>query len=160
LLRLPEEGHVTTAGPSALSRILGADLDPSEFCSVLSGNLPGVGEATPATMQCAPGGDCILDLRSGDVIRRAHLSGAYGPAPSTELRLESYELIRSGTVAFRALFEGVAIISHYPLPMRIAIENPDKKIRFVVAYSDADVNVPVFDDAFSLTDVIAGTPDK
>jgi outer membrane lipoprotein-sorting protein len=36
--------------------------------------------------------------------------------------------------------------------VQIVIENPDKKLHVTVTYSEAEVNIPLSDDAFTLAD--------
>jgi len=151
MLRLPEQENIVRKGPDGLAQFLGEGLDPSEFCAVLSGGIPAAAFTAPARLRCAENGDCILELRSRDVIRNIGIGypvagRADGP------RIRSYELINSGNLVFRARFENSAEIAHYPLPLRIVIENPQKKTQITVLYTEADVNPPMSDGAFSLID--------
>ena len=151
LLRLPGEDAAGRTGPAGLERLLGAGLEPSELCAVLSGNVPAGGEHAAAMLLCAPSGDCVLELRQGDARRLVRVS-APSPGPDQGPRILSYERYQSDKLLFQARFDGFAEISHYRLPMQIVIGSPDKDLQVTVLYSDADVNTLIGDDAFILTD--------
>lgn len=151
LLRLPEEGKVTRPGPTGLERLLGQGMEASELCAVLSGNIPKTGEAAAAMLLCGENRECNLELRSNDVLRQIRVS--YPVVGSgREPRIRSYELFRSGKLMFRARFDRVEEISHYPLPMQIVIENPGNKLQLTVLYSEVELNTPIRDETFTLTD--------
>lgn len=149
-LRLPEQGGVIRRGPGALSQLLGEGPAPSEFCALLAGGIPAAALSAQARLGCAAGGDCVLELRDRDTVRKVGLSYP-GPDRAGEPRIRSYELIHSGREVLRARFDAWAEISRYLLPMRIVVENPGTKAQLTVLYSEADVNVPVSDDAFILS---------
>ena len=69
----------------------------------------------------------------------------------------SYELFRAGKLMFEARFDRFEETFHYRLPMQIVIENPERNLRMTIHYTDTEVNTPVGDDAFSLTDEPAAT---
>ena len=43
-------------------------------------------------------------------------------------------------------------IAHYRLPLNIVVENPDQNLQLTVHYTDAEVNTPLSDESFILTD--------
>jgi outer membrane lipoprotein-sorting protein len=152
LLRPPGQDRVVRPGPAGLERIFGKGLDPSELCAVLSGTIPDADESQ-AALSCGRDGICLLELRKDDRIRQVRLS--YSPAePDRTPRILSHALYRSGKLLYEARFERFAVISRYPLPTRIVVENPGRKLQMTVAYSDAEVNTPLSEEAFSLTDVL------
>jgi hypothetical protein len=155
LLRLPGEDTVKRPGPAGLDRLLGQGVEPSELCALLSGNLPETA-GSDATLLCRQDGGCVLELRQGKVLRRARTASS--PAgPAQEPRVLSYELFRAGKLMFEARFDRVEETSHYRLPMQIVVENPGRNLRMTIHYTEAEVNTPVGDDAFSLTDEPAAT---
>jgi hypothetical protein len=154
LLRLPGEDTVKRPGPAGLERLLGQGVEPSELCALLSGNVPETA-GSDATLLCRQDGGCVLELRQGKVLRRFRTSSPAGSAQ--EPRVVSYELFRADKLMFEARFDRFEETSHYRLPMQIVIENPERNLRMTIHYSEAEVNTPVDDDAFSLTDEPAAT---
>ena len=151
LLRLPDSGKVLRPGQAGLDQLLGEGLDIQELCAVLSGTVPGPLSPHEASQRCAQNGDCVLEIRHDDSVRRIEVSYA-ASGPAEEPRLLSQELYRSGTLLYRARFELIQAVSHYPLPIKIEIENPGRKLLLTIEYGDAAVNVPISDEAFILTD--------
>ncbi len=151
LLRMPDEDKVVRTGPAGLKRIFGQGMEASELCALLSGTIPETAEAASATLLCGKGGACVLELRNNDIVRRVEVS--YPAAGSgQEPRIRTYGLFRSGKLMFRARFDRVEEISSYSLPTRIVIENPDEKLQLTVLYNDVELNTPVNDEVFTLTD--------
>lgn len=152
LLRMPGEERIMQAGPSGLERILGRDTDPAELSATLSGNVPWPVEAEAAALRCADKGDyCILELQRGDRLVRARVT-ASSAEKDQEPRVLSYEVLKSGKLVFQASFDDVAFISHYRLPLRVVIIKPSEKLQLTVQYGDIEVNVPLADEVFSLSD--------
>ncbi len=153
LLRLPGEEKVTRSGPAGLEKIFGKGLEPSELCALLSGNVPGPGTASPSTdlLLCGQESDCTLELRTGDFIRRIVVKNFY-TGSKQEPRILSQELYRAGKLVYEARFERTQEIDHYRLPLIIVVEIPDKKMQLTVHYTDAEVNTPLSEESFILTD--------
>jgi len=151
LLRLPEKNTVEHTGPAGLEQLMGQGLEPSELCAILSGNIPDSGMAASPVLLCGETGDCILKLNSGSVLRTFRVSYPLDKTAG-EPRIRSYELSRSGSVLFKARFDHVEEISHYPLPTEITIESPGKNLQLILNYRESNVNAPIDDEAFSLTD--------
>ncbi len=149
-IRQPGEEGVVQPGPAGLERLFGEGLEASELCALLSGNIPDAG-VSAAALLCRQNGDCVLELRKGDLLRRVRVS-ASEERPGWEPRILAYELLRKGKLLFQARFDEFAEISHYRLPMKIVIENPAGKLQLTVLYSEAEVNTPISDEVFSLTD--------
>jgi len=151
LLRLPEKNRIDRTGPAGLEELLGPGLEPSELCAILSGSMPDKAGDTSPVLLCGESGDCVLKMSSGVMVRTFRVSYPVGKE-GREPRIHSYELSRSGSVLYRAKFDSVEEISHYPLPTNIVIESPEKKLQLMINYHEADVNTPIDNDAFSLTD--------
>jgi len=149
LLRMPEDNAVTRTGPERLERLLSRGLTPRELCIVLSGNVPSPGDGDAVNLLCSERNDCILEVRSGELLRRVQTSLVSG---GLEPRIRSYAVYRSGDKLFSALFDQFTEISGYLLPMHIIIESPGDSLRMAVAYSDVDVNGPLENEAFRFDD--------
>jgi outer membrane lipoprotein-sorting protein len=150
LLRMPGEDKVKRPGPAGLERLLGQGVEPSKLCELLSGNVPDTA-GSDATLLCRQDGGCVLELRQGKVLRRARTASS-SAGSAQEPQVVSYEFYRAGKLMFEARFDRVEEISRYRLPMRIVIENPERNLRMTIHYTEAEVNTPIGDDAFSLTD--------
>jgi hypothetical protein len=151
LLRLPGREKVTRSGPAGLEKLLGKGLGPSDLCAVLSGNLPDTALASSAVLRCGAENDCILELRRGDLIRRVVLS--YSPTSSNqEPRIRSQELYRADRLVYDVRYEKTQEIAHYRLPLSIIVENPQENLELTVKYTDVEVNIPLSDESFLLTD--------
>ncbi len=151
LMRLPDEDKVVQRGPAGLADLLGKGLEPLELCAVLSGNIPEVREAGDSTQRCNREGICIFELRNDETVRRIKV--AHPDSESTQSpQILSYELFRSDKLLFRARFSHIEGISSYFLPMQIVIESPDKNLQMTIVYSDVELNAPINDDVFTLTD--------
>jgi outer membrane lipoprotein-sorting protein len=155
LLRLPGEEKATRSGPAGLEKLFGKGLEPSELCAVLSGNIPETAPSSTATLLCAQEQDCTLELRDGNMIRRVLLK--YPTSGSNqEIRIFSEELYQAGKLVYEIQFERTQEIAHYRLPLSIVLENPDKKLHIMIQYTDAEVNTPLSEESFVLSDE-AGT---
>lgn len=150
LLRL-EDGRVLMPGPAGLEKMLGVAMDPGELCAVLTGNIPGTASSKEALAFQEPDGSSVVELSSGDVLRRWHVSLS-DPGPEQGIRITMSELYRSGKLVYRARYEQAEPLSRYLMAKIVRIENPDKKVSLTVEYNEMDVNVPLGDDAFKLSD--------
>ncbi len=151
VLRLPEEDRIDRKGAAGLEQLLGQGLEPAELCAILSGNIPDAGKTSSPALLCGTNEDCILKLSSGNLLRSFRVS--YPEEQSgREPRIRSYELSRSGSILFRARFDRVEEISHYPLPTQIEVENPEKNLKLTIVYREAEVNTTIDDEVFSLTE--------
>ena len=158
LARLPGNDRVVRQGPMGLERLLGGGLEVQELCAILSGNIPVSVPSSDARLFCGQAGDCMLELSEGDGVRRVRVQ--LPPGPGSKPKLVSQALYRSGKLVYQARFEGTAEIAHYLLPMTLVIENPDKKLLLTIMYGDAEVNIPISDEAFLLNDEGAGDSKK
>ena len=154
LTRLPGNDRVVRQGPAGLERLLGEGLEVRELCAILSGNIPVIVPPSDARLFCGQAGECMLELSQGDRVRRVKV--LLPPGPGSMPKLVSLALYRSGKLVYQARFDTTAEIAHYLLPTTLVIENPDKKLLFTIVYSDAEVNIPINDEAFLLNDAETG----
>jgi len=159
LLWRQEEDKVSREGRAGLERLIGFAIEPSELCSIMAGYIPEVGESSSAILLCAKGGDCLLEVPGRDILRKIRVAVTM-EGTDWEPRILTYEFYRSGDLMFRTRFDHPEEISRYRLPMQFTIENPGGGISLHVTYSEAEVNTPVNEEVFSLTDVSGATKTK
>jgi hypothetical protein len=147
VLRLPDD-RIMKPGQAGIERILGLGVDGRELCAVLSGTVTEIDMPSAARAYCSQDGVCIIELPAGDFVRRVHVLFSAGPTPA--VLITAQELYRSDRLIYRARYERAEGMAAGPLPGTIVIENPEKKVTLTVEYAEADVNVPVADDAFTL----------
>jgi len=150
-LRMPGEEKVTRSGPAGLEKLFGKGIEPSELCTVLAGNIPGTTSPYSALLQCGQENNCTLELRRDDVLRRIFLKN-YSTDSSQDPRVLSQELYRAGKLVYEVRYERTQEIAHYRLPLNIVLENPDKNLQLTIHYTDAEVNTPLSEESFILTD--------
>lgn len=150
LVRKAGESEPMKVGQFGLERILGVPLSPSDLCSILSGNVPGIPDIAGASVRCAQAGWCYVDLRHDDQRWRVKIEPSVGA--NGGLRIDAIELYRGERVVVRSAFtyrnEGAN--RPLPYPTGIRIDDPDRVVSVTVAYEDVDMNVPVEDSAFVL----------
>jgi hypothetical protein len=149
-LRL-DDGRVLTPGQAGLERVLGVAIDAGELCAVLTGNLPATAPSEEPRAFQGTDGSFVVELSSGDLLRRLYVSFS-DPGPEQGIRITASELYRSGKLVYRARYEQAATGSPYPMAKIVRIENPDKKVSLTVEYNEMDVNVPLGEEAFKLSD--------
>lgn len=145
LLDLEGQRRLLEPGSWQLERVLGANLGPAELCAVLSGNIPLPASDSNSRLLCAADGRCLLEVRDGETLVRVRQDAA---GESEESPIRSYEVYRADRPIYQVTFESFARISGYALPMKISVENRDRKMTLTVTYSEADVNVPLNVRAF------------
>jgi len=151
LLHRPDNDKVERQGQAGLDQILGQGLDMQEFCALLSGNVPELIRPYAAVQFCGQNGDCVLEVRHDDSLRRAQVQ--YSTSGSSEgPRLVSQELSRSGKLMYEARFDRMEQVARYRLPMKIEIENPNDNLLLTIEYSDVEMNAPIGDEAFMFSD--------
>lgn len=147
MIDLEGERRFLEPGSGALERVLGADVDPAELCAILSGNIPGILAGSQAKLLCAANGRCVLELRREDRTVRAYPEAGREPG---EPAVRSYDVYHGGHPVYHVEFESFRRISGYPLPMKIAVENRDKRMSLTVEYAEAELNVPLDVRAFTM----------
>ncbi|HUJ17456.1 MAG TPA: hypothetical protein VL197_05625 [Nitrospirota bacterium] len=148
MLDLSGERRMMDPKNPALERILGADVDPADLCTILSGNVPGILADSRSRMLCAPNGSCVLELTRGATVVKVR------PPLGWELPLSilpPFEVYRGGTLVYQVRYESIEPVAGYSLPRRIVVENPEKRASLVVDYAEADVNGPLDAGAFTIT---------
>jgi len=150
LLRL-DDGRVLMPGPAGLERMLGVAMDAGELCAVLAGNLPAAVSSKEARAFQGPDGGPVIELSEGDLLRRWYVLLS-GPGPEQSIRITTSELYRSGKLVYRARYEQAGPSSRYVMAKIVRIENPGRKVSLTVEYNEMEVNVPLGDDAFKLSD--------
>lgn len=156
LLRLPEDEEIRRPGQAGIEKLLGIRLEGTELCAAISGVIPEIAGSSVVRASCAQDGACIVDVSRGDDLRRVRvLSAPAGPAQA--IRVISQELYRSGALVYHAQYgwkkdERSAAM----LPGTVVIENPSKNASLMIEYAEADVNVPVDEELFTLSGKGAG----
>lgn len=145
-------GEQRVAG-SSLDRVLGADVDPADLCSILTGNIPGILDSPAARMRCAPNNSCILELVHGDRLVKVYPAIGWEPGPSS---LPSFEVYEDRKLIYRVRYASFEPVAGYDLPKRIIVESPGRQMSFSVEYAEADVNVPLGRDLFIMPGEGAG----
>ncbi len=154
-LRLPDDDRIVRPGQAGIERVLGMGMEAKELCAVLSGTVTEITRPQDARVYCMQDGRCVLELPEGEVVRRVHVLPALSGPPVT-VRIAVQELYRSDNLVYRVRYERGEETSPVPLPRTIIIESPEKKVALTIEYVEADVNVPVAEDAFTLSDKEAG----
>jgi hypothetical protein len=109
-----------------------------------------------ARVFCTQNNACVIELPEADTVRRIRV---LPPSSSPEaVRIAVQELYRSNTLAYRTRYERMQEVSNVLLPKTIVIENPEKGVTITIEYAEADMNVNVSDDAFTLSDQGADAP--
>ncbi len=144
LLSIRGEKAVNAAGP-VMDRLLGMSIDVKELAALLSGNVPRCAVAGGVRAFCGKTGFCVVETKQGGLVRRSWMDMSGGrPA------LRSYELFNSSGLVFRARFERHEDISGYLMPMRLIIENPERKVALTLEYEDVELNKPLGDELFPM----------
>ncbi len=159
VIRMPDEDKVVRTGPAGLEKLLGRGLVPRELCAALSGNIPEAGSVITASRRCNQEGGCLIELGNNETIRRIRVDDSVSGSMKSP-QIQYYELYRSDKLLFRTQFNHYKEISHYLLPQQIIIESYDKNLSMTVEYSEIELNSPVSDDAFTLSDEAEDTDGK
>lgn len=149
-VQVRQYGEPVLLRPGAgLERYLGADVEPGELCAILTGNVPTEKSASGVHAFCGEEG-CALILEQDGLARRVRLapdSQSAGSAP-----LEAYEVLRGRDLLYRVRFEQWAAVSNYAVPRKVVIESPDRGAGLTVLYEDIELNTPLEDAVFILSD--------
>ena len=151
LLRLQDDG-IKKPGQAGIERILGMSMDAKELCAILSGTITEIVRPQDARPFCTQDGSCVIEFHEDDLERRVRvLTTSSSPA----IRVASQELYRAETLVYRVRYDQTETISQGALPRKLVIENPEKQATLTVEYTEADMNVPVSEDTFTLAENVA-----
>ncbi len=149
MLRMQDDDRIMRPGQAGIERLLGMGVEAKDLCAILSGTIKEIARPLDARVFCTQNNACVMELPEGDMVRLIRvLPPSSNPAP--EIRIAGQELYRSSTLVYRTRYERMQEVSHVLLPKTIVMENPDNGATITIEYTEADVNVPVSDDAFTL----------
>ena len=151
LLRMQDDDRIMKPGQAGIERLLGMRAEAKDLYDIFSGTVTEISRPLDARVFCTQNNACVIELPEGDTVRRIRvLPPLPGPAPA--IRIAAQELYRSNTLVYRTRYERMQEISRVLLPKTIVIENPEKGVTITVEYTEADVNVTVPDEVFTLSD--------
>ena len=149
LLRLPDDDRIKRPGQAGIERTIGMSIEAKDLCALFSGTITELSSLPEARAYCTRNSACVIEVPLGDVVRRVKVV----PASSGQgLRIVSQELYRTDTLIYRARYDGVEEISNLMIPKVVILENPGKSVVLTIEYNEVDVNVPVAEDVFMLSD--------
>ena len=155
LLRTQDDDRVMRPGQAGIERLLGMSMKAKDLCAIFSGTVTEISRPLDARAFCTQANACVIELPAGDTVRRIRVLPP-SASPALTVRIAGQEFYRSNTLAYRIRYERMQEISHVLLPRTIVIESPEKGATITIEYAEADVNVPLADDAFTLSDQGAG----
>jgi len=151
LLRMQDDDRIMRPGQAGVERILGMSVEAKDLCAIFSGTITEISRPLDARVFCTQNNACVIELPEGDTVRRIRVLPP-SSSPEQMVRIGSQELYRSNTLVYRTRYERMQEVSHVLLPRTIVIENPEKGVTITIEYAEADVNVAVPDDVFTLSD--------
>jgi hypothetical protein len=156
LLRLPEENRIQKPGEAGIEKLLGISMDGAELCAAITGVIPTPDQSSIVRAFCAQDNACMLEISRGDEVRRVRVL----PAPAGQVQtagILSQDLYRSETLVYQARYNGETNSrADFVLPRTVIVENPSNDSSLTIEYAEADVNVPVDQELFTLSDKEAG----
>ncbi len=151
LLRMQDDDRILRPGNAGIERLLGMSVEARDLCDILSGTITKIARPLEARAFCTQNNACVIELPEGDTARRIRvLPPSLSPSPAVRIAVQ--ELYRSNTLVFRARYERMQEVSHVLLPRTIIIESPAKGVTITIEYTEADVNVTVPDEVFTLSE--------
>jgi hypothetical protein len=151
LLRMQGDDRIVRPGQAGIERLLGMKVEAKDLCDIFSGTVTDITRPLEARAFCTQNKACVIELPEGDTVRRVRvLPPSSGPAPA--VRIAVHELYWSDTLVHRTRYERMQEISHVLLPRTIVIENPEKGVTITIEYTEADVNIPIADEVFTLSE--------
>jgi hypothetical protein len=147
-LRLQDDG-IKKPGKAGIERILGMSMEAKEFCAILSGTITEIIRPQDARAFCTHDGSCVIESHEDDLVRRVRVLST---SSSPTIRVASQELYRAETLVYRVSYDQTDTISQGALPRKLVLENPEKQATLSVEYTEADMNVPVSEDTFTLAE--------
>jgi len=150
LLRMQDDDRIMRPGQAGIEKLLGMSVEAKDLCAIFSGTITEITRPLDARVFCTQNNACVIELPEADTVRRIRVL----PPPSSPavVRIAAQELYRSNTLLYRARYERMQEVSHVLLPRTIVIENPEKGVTITIEYAEVDVNMPVADDVFTLSD--------
>jgi hypothetical protein len=155
LLRMQDDDRIMRPGRAGIERLLGMSVEVKDLCAILSGTITEITRPSDARVFCTQNNACVLELSERNTVRLIHVLPP-SVSPASWVRIAAQEVYRSNTLVYRTRYERMQEVSHVLLPGTIVIENPEKGVSVTIEYTEADVNMPVADDVFTLSD--QGTP--
>ncbi len=151
LVRKQGEIEPTKVGQFGLERLLGVSVSPASLCALLTGNVPVVTDAARIRAGCDPGGKrCVLEMWNSDDDVGWHVVLVPEAADSdSRLTVSGADLYRGSRLVLRSRFDRLGSSPAGQVPKRVAIEDPGRKVRFVVDYQEAEAGIPVGDSSFT-----------
>jgi len=159
LLRRQDDDRIMRPGQAGIEKLFGMSVEAKDLCAILSGTITEITQPLDARLFCSQNNTCTLELPEGDTVRRIRVMSPASSA-ATAVRIASQELYRSNTLVYRTRYERLQEVSHILLPRTIVIENPEKGVTITIEYAEVDVNKPLAEDAFTLSDQGAGEGSK
>jgi hypothetical protein len=150
LLRMQDEDRIMKPGQAGIEKLLGMSVEAKDLCAIFSGTITEITRPLDARVFCTQNSACVIELPEADLVRRIRVL----PPSSTPaaVRIAVEELYRSNALVYRVRYERMQEVSHVLLPRTIVIENPAKGVTITIEYAEVDVNMPITDDAFTLSD--------
>lgn len=149
LLRLPDDDRVKRPGPAGIERIIGMSIEAKELCALFSGTITDFSSLSEARAYCTRNSICVTEVPVEDGVRRIKTM----PASSGQtLKIVDQERYHADTLMYRARYDGMEEISNLMVPQVVILENPVKNITLTIDYNEVDVNVPVAEETFMLSD--------
>jgi hypothetical protein len=157
LLRLPDDDGIQKPGQVGIEKLFGINMDGTELCAAITGVIPALDQSSIVRAFCAQDNTCIVEISHGDDMRRVRLLSA--PAgPTQTIRVLAQELHRSGTLRYQARYRREKDDpSVFMLPKSVIIETPSNNSSLTIEYAEADINVPVDQELFTLSGKEAGS---
>ena len=155
LVRLPDDDRVKRPGQAGIERVTGIRIEAKEFCALLSGTSLQPARPQDAHAYCAQDGFCVVELTEGDSVRRIRVQNAQS---GKEGRIFSQERYQSDMLVYRVRYEPTETRFPAPLFTKVVLENPERGVLLTVEYREAEMNAPVVEGAFVLTDREERTP--
>ena len=150
LLRMQDDDRIVRPGRAGIEKLLGMSVEAKDLCAIFSGTITEITRPLDTRVFCTQNSACVIELPEADTVRRIRvLPPSSSPAA---VRIAAQELYRSNTLVYRVRYERMQEVSHVLLPRTIVIENPEKGVTITIEYAEVDVNMPVADDAFTLSD--------
>lgn len=150
LLRMQDDDRIMRPGQAGIEKLLGMSVEAKDLCAIFSGTITERTRPLDARVFCTQNNACVVELPEADTVRRVRvLPPSSSPAA---VRIAVQELYRSDTLVYRTRYERMQEVSHVLLPRTIIIENPEKGVTITIEYAEVDVNMPVADDVFTLSD--------